>query len=197
MKEKTDKQIFTNILYGENIDIKTLESITNIELQGIKLESPHEFVNFSAIPKPKANSLVNKNNREILDHIIKRKDILITHYQLTRVIDGTLLIRNKEIHNINDIINVSTKKTPGKSQAKAAAQVAARAIAKYLWKNDKEEQIKTGAMCQLLWGTLLESEHKDQLPDTPEALRNWIKDIAPSHAREAGRPKEKYGASST
>lgn len=37
---------------------------------------------------------------------------------------------------------------------------------------------------------LYQTEHREQLPNHSVSLKDWIKDIAPEYAREAGRPKE-------
>lgn len=183
--------------YEDNIDRETLESIVNLEIVGIQLEKPDSVMDLQAIPKPNDPVFVPEENEEIFSYVIHRKDILISHYQLTRIIDGTLNIRDKPLYNINEKIQKSPKKPQGKSKEKIAAQIAARETAKHYWRKDKEQKIRMGEMCQLVWDSLCGSEYHPELPDKPESLRDWIKDIAPEYASEQGRPPNKYRASAT
>ena len=143
------------------------------------------------MPEPSDNSFIDDENTEYLNHFIRRKDILITHYQLTRIIEGTLVIGNKEQHNIEELMTRGVIRKPqGKSRAKEHAQLAARTLANYLWNQDKENKIKIKEMAIAVYAELNQTEHKEQLPDKSVSLKDWIKDIAPGYAREAGRPKE-------
>ncbi len=123
--------------------------------------------------------------------IIRKKDIYVPHSQLVRVLDGKLSSRNNDRNDQeHEAKRTAIRKPRGKSKAKEFAQRAAQEIARHLWIQDKEKQIKTGAMCELIWNTLCETEHLEQLPNKAEALKDWIKNIAPEYAREAGRPKK-------
>ena len=173
--------------YEDNIDRETLESIVNLEIVGIQLEKPDSVMDLQAIPKPNDPVFIPEENEEIFSYVIHRKDILISHYQLTRIIDGTLNIRDKPLYNINEKIQKSPKKRPGKSPAKAAAQIAVETIAEHLWKEDKEKRIRIGAMCQLVWEYFCESKHLEYFPNEPAALKDWIKGVAPDYARVGGR----------
>ncbi|WP_244948550.1 hypothetical protein [Acinetobacter tandoii] len=144
-------------------------------------------------PKPQSATLQCK---ELLEDSIYYSEIKIEDITLLK---SNLMLLEKYIIGeevfsssaIDDFLSIPKHRHPkGKSRAKEHAQLAARAIASHLWRNDKEQQIKIGAMCQHVWNTLYETEHMQQLPDMPISLKDWIKDIAPEYAREAGRPKE-------
>ncbi|MFH7805560.1 hypothetical protein [Acinetobacter sp. BSP-53] len=182
-----------NHLYHSKIDIDVVKSLVDIMIYGIQLKSISQYMTLNDFVEPKetAHITIDGNSTDLLLQIINRTDILITHYQLSRIIDGVLVIREKEQSTFEDLITQQTSKKPqGKSQAKIEAQVAARAIALHLWKNDKERKIKIGSMCQQVWNTLCETEHREQLPDKVESLKDWIRDIAPAYAKLGGRQKE-------
>lgn len=84
-----------------------------------------------------------------------------------------------------------TIKSPkGKSKDKEMAQFAAKTLAGYFWKNDLKQDIRIKEMSIMVYAELNQTNHSDELPDRPESIKDWIKDIAPNYAREAGRPKE-------
>lgn len=183
----------TNHLDHSKIDIDVVKSVVDIMIYGIRLKSISKYMTLNDFvePKEKVHITIDGKITDLLLQIINRTDILITHYQLTRIIDGVLVIRDKEQPTFEDLITHQPSKKPqGKSQAKIEAQVAARAIALHLWKNDKEQKIKIGSMCQHVWNTLCETEHREQLPDKIESLKDWITDIAPAYAKLGGRQKE-------
>lgn len=45
-------------------------------------------------------------------------------------------------------------------------------------------------MSIIVYAELNQTPHNIELPDRPESIKEWIKEVAPSYAREAGRPKE-------
>lgn len=83
----------------------------------------------------------------------------------------------------------NTIKPVGVSKEKIEAKRYAKNIADYLWRKDIENKIKIKEMAINVYAELYQTHHKDQLPDRPESLKEWIKDIAPSYAKESGRPK--------
>jgi hypothetical protein len=180
---------FLDFDYEDSIDRKTLESIVNLKIVAIKLEKPDQVMDFPAIPKPNDPVFIPEENEEIFSYVIHRKDILISHYQLTRIINQALNIRDKPHDNNKEKILEAPKKPQGKSDEKKAAQNAAKEIAKKQWEMDKEQKIRIGEMCEIVWGILYESEHQPELPDKPECLKKWIRDIAPEYASKKGRPK--------
>jgi len=134
----------------------------------------------------------NEDNEDIYHPIITREDIFLTHTQLTRVADGVLAIREANPHDTQKETSNSYKnrKPQGKSRAKEHAQIAAKTLANFLWNQDKDNQIKIKEMAITVHAELYQTEHREQLPNHSVSLKDWIKDIAPEYAREAGRPKE-------
>ena len=132
----------------------------------------------------------NDESNFIYHPIVRQKDLCITHNQLLRVLNSELCVRDSQSINQKDLEERhGFSKPKGKSDAKEYAQISARAIALHLWKNDKEELIKTGEMCQIVWSTLYDSEYRDELPDKPESIKSWIKCISPEYAKLGGRKK--------
>lgn len=79
----------------------------------------------------------------------------------------------------------------GVSPEKLNAKLAAATLAEYLWRQDKNQIIKIKDMAINVYTELYQTEHQSQLPDNKDSLKDWIKDVAPSYARESGRPPKK------
>jgi hypothetical protein len=73
---------------------------------------------------------------------------------------------------------------------KAAAIERARDIAFERWQADTTGEILVGSMAQLVWEQMVDEGYREQLPDKPESIREWIKHVAPDYARKAGRPRK-------
>ena len=113
---------------------------------------------------------------------IKLNDIIVLHKDL--------LILEKEILNNKSIKDKSKFETrKGISHKKILAKEFAKHVADEHWKQDIENQIKIGEMCEIVWAKLLDSSFDKELPEHRENLKPWIKEVAPSYASEAGRPK--------
>lgn len=172
-----------------------IASVVDIKIAWIELL--HEELNVpvpknvarAVTPTPVIDNTVDKEGQPAIYQDIRRTDLLITHYQLSRIIDGSLILKDAPIETIETLAQKQDLKPRGKSRAKEHAQLAAKAIAIHEWKNDREKQIKIGEMCEIVWSTLIETEHMQELPSKPESLKDWIKRVAPAYAQEAGRPK--------
>lgn len=116
---------------------------------------------------------INKNNI-----FIKNDDALDI---LNNIFSSYL---ESKIENIKNEI-----KPVGVSKEKIEAKRYAKNIADYLWRKDIENKIKIKEMAINVYAELFQTSYKEQLPDKPESLKEWIKDIAPSYAKESGRPK--------
>lgn len=174
-----------------------IASVENIHIAWIELwEENTLFSHNTVTPTPVIESKIEKEGRPAISQAISRTDLLITHYQLSRIIEGSLIQKGTPVETRETLIKKMDLKPRGKSRAKEHAQLAAKAIAIHEWKNDREKQIKIGEMCEIVWSTLIETEHMQELPSKPESLKDWIKGVAPAYAKEAGRPK-KYIASET
>ncbi|QQT94504.1 hypothetical protein [Acinetobacter johnsonii] len=167
-----------------------IASVVDIRIAWIELlhEGP-SLPNSAVTPTPVIDSTIEKEGQPTIYQAIHRTDILITHYQLSRIIEGILLLRNLPVETIETLIEKQDQRPRGKSQAKINAQLAAKTLASYLWKKDVNNSIKIREMSMLVYTELYETEHRDQLPDMPDTLKSWIKEVAPQYAREAGRTK--------
>lgn len=166
----------------ENVNILYLSLLVNEE------ESKSNYL----IPKPnKLTSYKTEDNEDIYYPKIKLKNVVITHPELMRIAENRLnrLPVHPLLPKVEEYKPTIKNKRPGKSNEKANAQLAAKTIAMHVWKNDKAKQIKTGEMCEIVWNTLIETPHVQELPDKQESLKDWIKDVAPEYAKEPGRPK--------
>lgn len=116
------------------------------------------------------------------DVIILRKNLVFLEKYL---IGEEVFIQNKQI-----LASKLLKSPTGKSKNKEAAQLAAKTLAAYFWKNDHNKDIRIKDMSIMVYAELNQTSHKIELPDRPESIKEWIKEVAPNYAREAGRPKE-------
>lgn len=113
---------------------------------------------------------------------IKLNDIIVLHKDL--------LILEREIldnKSIKDKSKFEARK--GISYKKILAKEFAKHVADEHWKQDIENQIKIGEMCEIVWAKLLDSSFDKELPEHRANLKPWIKEVAPSYASEAGRPQ--------
>lgn len=120
-----------------------------------------------------------------------------TEYLYLKITIDDLIILHKSLINLeNNIINnnpapqknwgIQPKK--GVSIQKLQAKEQAKTIAKALWNNDKEKKIRMLEMANLVYSELYKSDFLGHLPNDIHSLKDWIKDVAPPYASEAGRP---------
>lgn len=114
---------------------------------------------------------------------ININDLIVLHKDLLKLEED--IITNK-------IIEIKTQFEPrrGVSPKKVLAQSLAKHIADNEWKRDSEERIKMSEMASIVWSQLWSLGFSDTLPEE-KRVREWIKEIAPNYASEAGRPREK------
>lgn len=113
---------------------------------------------------------------------ISLDDLLIMHRDLISLEEE--ILENKPF---NDQTNFAPRK--GVSRRKILAKEFAKHIAIEHWKRDTAKDIKISKMCEIVWSKLVDSDFGGELPDSVKSLKPWIKEIAPSYASEAGRPK--------
>lgn len=167
-----------------------IASVENINIAWIQLLQENTFFHHNTVtPTPVIDSTIEKEGQPAVFQAISRTDLLITHFQLSKIIKGSLIQKGTPVETRETLAKKLDPKPRGKSRAKEHAQLAAQAIAIHVWKNDKEKQIKIGEMREIVWNTLCETEHLEQLPNKSESLKEWIKEVAPAYAKEAGRPK--------
>ena len=68
---------------------------------------------------------------------------------------------------------------------------AACTMATELWKDPEFESLRKMDMAGLIRGRLVETEHKDVLPNTAAAIAKWLLagGVVPEHAKKPGRGK--------
>lgn len=169
------------------IDIK----IAWIELLHEELDVPvPKNVAHAVTPAPVIDNTVDKEGQPAIYQAIHRKDLLITHYQLSKIIEGILVVNNKELGDLDELmIENITKRSHRKSPARDNAKFAAKTLANYLWNKDTDNKIKIKEMAITVYAELNQTEHRVKLPDQAVSLKEWIKEVAPAYAKEAGRPK--------
>ena len=77
----------------------------------------------------------------------------------------------------------------GREHAKEVAQI----IASKKWDNDTEQNIRIGAMCEIVCREII-TNHKDfidYIPEKPDDMKSWLRPIAPEWAKKGGRPRKK------
>ena len=141
---------------------------------------------------PKTIKIENPNDRGFSENypLIKRKDVLITHIQLEKIINECLIHRVTHEKLMDESKRyIEERPNRGVSQAKLDAKLAAKTLAQYLWGQDRERIIKILEMAKIVHTELQKTEHQAQLPSI-ESVKEWLKPIAPMYARTAGRPQE-------
>ena len=191
---QAEAQNISNFLSHTTMKHRYLKYIEEKEINEIKILAIYPMlksISEKDFSRPKKYYEFENDESSFIYHpIVRQKDLCITHNQLLRVLNSELCVRDSQSINQKDLEERHDFSKPkGKSDAKEYAQISARAIALHLWKNDKEELIKTGEMCQMVWHTLYDSEYRDELPDKPESIKSWIKCISPEYAKLGGRKK--------
>ncbi len=72
----------------------------------------------------------------------------------------------------------------------AAAKERAQEIAMQFWQRDAEKSIRIGEMADKVWRALADEDLRDQMPETTERIKEWIKSVAPDYARKPGRRRK-------
>lgn len=179
-----------NELKGSTLLSDAIASVTDVHIAWIELlqENPRLY-HGSVIPNAVIDKTIEKEGQPAIYQSIKRTDLLITHYQLSRIIESSLKLRGRKVETIETLAEKQDLKPRGKSQAKEHAQLAAKTLATYLWNQDTDNKIKIKEMAITVHAELNQTEHHTQLPDQSVSLKKWIEDIAPEYAREPGRTK--------
>lgn len=182
--------VLINELRGSTLLSDAIASVTDVRIAWIELlrERPRLY-HGSVIPRPVIDTTIEKEGEPAIYQAINRTDLLITHYQISRIIEGSLTLRGRKVETIETLIEKQIQKPRGKSRAKEHAQLAARTLANYLWNQDTDKKIKIKEMAITVYAELHRTEHHTQLPDQSISLKKWIEDIAPEYAREPGRTK--------
>lgn len=167
-----------------------IASVVDIKIAWTELlhEGPSLY-HGAIIPSPVVDNTIEKDGQPAIYQAINRTDLLITHYQLSKIIDGSLTLRGRQVETIETLIGKQDLKPRGKSKARENAKFAAKTLAHYLWSKDTDNKIKIKEMAINVYAELSQTEHHVELPDQAVSLKEWIKEVAPAYAKEAGRPK--------
>lgn len=167
-------------------------NVESIEVLQVYFSEDSDCGVHSLIPSPSSYELSEGDfyfyPKICMEHIV------ITKYQLDKIIKQNFIPLKQLFGEINsEIKTVSThkRKRTGVSPDKLNAKLAAATLAEYLWRKDKNQIIKIKDMAINVYTELYQTEHQSQLPDNKDSLKDWIKDVAPSYARESGRPPKK------
>ena len=175
-----------------------IASVENIHIAWIELwEENTLFSHNTVTPTPVIESKIEKEGRPAIPQAISRTDLLITHYQLSRIIEGSLIQKGTPVETRETLIKKMDLKPRGISPARERAKLAAKTLANYLWSQDRDNKIKIKEMAITVYAELSQTEHRIELPDQAISLKDWIKEVAPPYSREPGRTKEKYISSET
>lgn len=164
------------------------EQINNIEILAIY---PTKTDGSNCKPRAKPYS---DDEEELIDYYpyIKLEDVLITHLQLEKILNGELESQyssKKKINSDEIEAHLPSSERRGVSLAKRNAKLAANTIAQYLWSRDVDRSIKLLEMARMVHSELQKTEHHTQLPSI-EAVKEWLRLTAPSYAKLAGRPQQ-------
>ncbi|MCO8085967.1 hypothetical protein [Acinetobacter lwoffii] len=180
------------------LSANVIASVENIHIAWIELwEENTLFSHNTVTPTPVIESKIEKEGRPAILQAISRTDLLITHYQLSRIIEGSLIQKGTPVETRETLIKKMDLKPRGISPARERAKLAAKTLANYLWSQDRDNKIKIKEMAITVYAELSQTEHRIELPDQAISLKDWIKEVAPPYSREPGRTKEKYISSET
>lgn len=90
------------------------------------------------------------------------------------------------------ILKEAENKRQKPNREKAAFIDVAQDLAKSLWAVDTNKQIRLSEMCELVFSKMYNLERKigkNLLPDKPESIKSWLREVAPDHAKKGGRPR--------
>lgn len=179
-----------NELRGCTLLSDAIASVVDIKIAWIQLLQEGNLLHHSAItPPPIIDNTRVKEGQPAIYQAINRTDLLITHYQLSKIIEDSLTLRDRKIETIETLIEKQDLKPRGISKARENAKFAAKTLAHYLWSKDTDNKIKIKEMAITVYAELSQTEHHVELPDQAVSLKEWIKEVAPAYAKEAGRPK--------
>lgn len=135
-------------------------------------------------------SFTKRENFSFIDVYLTIHDLLIIHHDLEAL--EKQIIENAPIpeKQLPTIDHYGLPKRKGLSPKLQQAKLIANAHAQHLWAKDYDKKIRIGEMCEHVWGYMITTAYRDQLPNDAKSLKDWLTDI-PEYASQAGRPSEK------
>lgn len=82
--------------------------------------------------------------------------------------------------------HLAEKRADAVRDGKKDVMARARSIATKKWHENAHQKIKIGKMAQIVYDALKETEYH-KLVSSPDAVRNWIRPVAPDYASKSGR----------
>ncbi|EJN29860.1 hypothetical protein PMI35_02314 [Pseudomonas sp. GM78] len=129
---------------------------------------------------------------ELLETISAESDEIAKGINIAMMTLATALLETV-IQTSSQAINremASFKGINARNKALAEAAAQAREVAQRKWADDLEGGIRIGDMAQLVYAELHANGLERFLPKDPDAVRKWIRPVAPSHAMKPGRSKK-------
>lgn len=169
----------------------SVSKLSDDDINGIEILAIYPTIKERFESKPKAKPYDGEESGNNYP-CIKIKDLLITHVQLEKILNGDLKSRFISDKKLNDesVFHISNHKR-GVSIAKMNAKLAAETLALYLWRHT-DKNMKLIEMARKVHSWLHKTEHHSQLPSV-EAVKEWLRPVAPDHAKLAGRPQQTNG----
>lgn len=187
----------SNFLSHTDLKRKYLKYIEEEKINEIKILAIYpmlESISEKESSRPKKYNVFETDDGQFIYHpMIRKKDVCITHNQLLRILNSELCIRDNATLDQQDSKNKHQFSKPtGKSKAKENAQIAAKTLADYLWRQDKDKKTRISEMAINVYAELYQTEHQSQLPENQQSLESWITDVADKypHSRLPGRKKK-------
>ncbi len=143
----------------------------------------------SSLKVSKYDIYSNDDGKEYADafYEIGREDLIILYTELMELENN--IINHNPAPQKDKLEVKQIRPRAGVGMEKLVAKEYAKIIAKHLWSKDGEQKIRMLEMAHLVYSEIHKSVLADQLPDNPNELQKWIKDVAPAYARKGGRPR--------
>ncbi|MFC3902272.1 hypothetical protein SAMN05421749_10314 [Acinetobacter marinus] len=196
-ESKSDEyySFLSGILNLKDLALENEQKVGNIDQLQIPIICPYMIDIDDEDFKPPVYQYFDDDGRYSYFPHIRLKDIVITHTQLQKIIDGELILKSDDYlgdktskYEKHISLNHSSR---GISQSKRNAKLASQTLADYFWRQDTEQKIRIKEMAIQVYADLNQTQHADQLPDKTESLQSWIEPIADKypHSRKPGRPE--------
>lgn len=114
---------------------------------------------------------------------VKAEKLLISAQELSQILES----QKRNVTSQAELIT-HNKVRNGKSKEKQNAMTTARNIAESLWRMEQHKDTRITDMAYEVYAALHGLGFADQLPEKQESVTDWIRTVAPEHAKRAGRP---------
>lgn len=129
---------------------------------------------------------------EILEHLSVRDKVVAQGINAAMMSLATALL-GSVVESSTRVIGremASLRGINARNKALGEAAERAREIAKELWQEDHQQKIRIGEMAQQVYAELHSQGMEKLLPKDPDAVRKWIRPVAPIHAMKPGRSRK-------